>query len=133
MKILLVFIGGFAGAICRFLMSEFIHSGSAFPLGTFIINLIGCFFLAWFLTIATNRMNVEFILFLGTGFTGAFTTFSTFSVEIVRLLEAGELAVSLAYTVLSVVGGVLLSYLGFRIASFMKKRAKWDFLLDKER
>lgn len=122
MNILWVFIGGFFGAICRFLMGEWIHTDNSFPLATFIINVIGCFFLAWLLTYATNRMKREFILLMGTGFTGAFTTFSTFSVETVRLVEKNQFMTGFMYPFLSVGCGLLLSFLGYKLAVAMKEK-----------
>ena len=92
MNLLFVMIGGFFGAISRFALGEWIHTSNGFPLGTLFINLIGCFFLGWFLTFVSQKKKIrpEFTLLIGTGFVGSFTTFSTFSVETLNLIAAGS-------------------------------------------
>ena len=91
MNVLFVMIGGFFGAISRFALGEWIHTSNGFPLGTLFINLIGCFFLGWFLTFVSQKKKIrpELTLLIGTGFVGSFTTFSTFSVETLTLLQQG--------------------------------------------
>ena len=118
MNVLMVMIGGFFGAISRFLLSEWIHTGSGFSLATFLINLSGCFFLGWFLTFVGQRKKVraEFTLLIGTGFTGAFTTFSAFSLETLELFEAGHLSMGIIYVLGSTVFGLTLTYAGYRLA-----------------
>ena len=92
MNLLFVMIGGFFGAISRFALGEWIHTSNGFPLGTLFINLIGCFFLGWFLTFVSQKKKIrpELTLLIGTGFVGSFTTFSTFSVETLNLIAAGS-------------------------------------------
>jgi CrcB protein len=94
MKIMLVRclaigMAGFAGALVRYFMNLlFGRLNIVFPLGTMIINLTGSFFLGWFATWAVGR-NVSDVtrLAIGTGFVGAYTTFSTYMFESNRLLE----------------------------------------------
>lgn len=122
-NLLLVMIGGFFGAISRFALSEWIHTNNGFPLGTFIINLIGCFVLGWFLTYVSQKKKIrpEFTLIIGTGFVGSFTTFSTFSVETVNLFQQGFVFLGLAYVLATTVLGLLLAYLGRKLALSKKK------------
>ncbi|MBO0960213.1 fluoride efflux transporter CrcB [Neobacillus sp. MM2021_6] len=119
MKIFAVGIGGFFGAIVRFMIGHVIPPQNGFPLGTLIINLIGCFFLAWFFTKTAKRwrMNPNLKLAIGTGFTGAFTTFSTFSVETMNLLQTHRFFIALFYVLVSVLGGIVLALLGAKVAS----------------
>ena len=63
-------------------------------------------------------------LAIGTGFTGAFTTFSTFSVETVHLMETGHVNLAFLYVILSVLGGLLLVALGFILASLTGKTVR---------
>ena len=116
MNLLLVMIGGFFGAISRFALGEWIQTSNGFPLGTLFINLIGCFFLGWFLTFIRQKKKFrpEFTLLIGTGFVGSFTTFSTLSVETVELFEDGRFLIGVLYIFVSIAGGLLMSRLGFK-------------------
>lgn len=125
MNILLVMVGGFFGAIVRFKLGEWIQTENGFPLGTFLINLIGCFLLGWFLTFMSRRENSkpQLNLLIGTGFTGAFTTFSTFSVETIHLFQDGHILLGMLYTVSSIGFGLVLAYLGSICAVTNKKES----------
>ncbi|MDR4887265.1 fluoride efflux transporter CrcB [Fredinandcohnia sp. QZ13] len=122
MNVFFVMIGGFLGAICRYLLGELIPVPNDFPMGTLTVNLIGCLCLGWLLTFVATRKNVnpKISLLFGTGFIGSFTTFSTFSVELVHLLEKGNIAIALLYVILSLFVGLFLSFVGYRLAKFRK-------------
>jgi fluoride exporter len=126
MNVICIMLGGFLGTICRFMAGNFLLANNdGFPFATLIINLSGCFFLGWFFSFASHRtsINPRTILFLGTGFTGAFTTFSTFSVETVQLLETGHIWMAVSYVLLSTLGGILLAFAGKTLAkSFLFKK-----------
>jgi CrcB protein len=123
MNYIVIFIGGAIGAICRYSLGNFIsYSPADFPVNTFIINMIGCLFLGFFLTYTKKKLNKELILLIGTGFTGAFTTFSTFSLENVKLIDNGQLITSFLYVFLSIGIGISLSYLGYLFAIQLLKR-----------
>lgn len=115
-------LGGFLGAICRFLVGEWLYNGNGFPVGTFLVNLVGCLFLGWFLTYAkySKRINTRIVLLIGTGFTGAFTTFSTFSVEVIHLLEGGFILLASVYITASIGFGLVLAYIGYKLACLKK-------------
>ena len=120
MNVLAVGIGGFFGAVLRYIMGEWVHTTNGFPLGTLLINLLGCFFLAWFFTLTTKKwtMNPTMKLGIGTGFTGSFTTFSTFSVETLDLLNHQQFVFAFLYVLFSVFGGISLALIGVKLASF---------------
>ncbi|MFS0824415.1 fluoride efflux transporter CrcB [Bacillus sp. 1P02SD] len=122
MNVLFVMIGGFLGAICRYLLGEWVPAPNGFPMGTLTVNLMGCLCLGWLLTFVATRKNVnpKISLLFGTGFIGSFTTFSTFSVEMVHLLENGNVGIALLYVVLSLFVGLFLSYVGYRLAKLRK-------------
>ncbi|MCB9384300.1 MAG: fluoride efflux transporter CrcB [Bryobacterales bacterium] len=86
-----------------------------FPYGTLIANLLGCFLLGAVteLTLDEGLLDPQWRLVAGTGFLGAFTTFSTFSVESYRALEAGEYGVALLNVAVNVVAGIALAAAGF--------------------
>lgn len=95
MDILVVGLGGFIGAILRYLVSVWAvgRLGTAFPWGTLIINFTGSCLLAVFLALSANRANLDprIRLLIATGFFGAYTTFSTYANESTALLRAGDL------------------------------------------
>ncbi|WP_042473197.1 fluoride efflux transporter CrcB [Bacillus ndiopicus] len=111
-----VAIGGFFGAISRFAISNWIkqHFRTYFPLATFCINLIGSFLLG--ICVGLGPIS-SLQLLAGTGFLGAFTTFSTFSVESVKLYESRGLLAAATYMCLSCVLGILLAFIGWWLMS----------------
>lgn len=125
-QILLVMMGGFIGAICRFEVGEWLHTNQGFPYGTLLVNLIGCFLLGWLLTFMSRRSKKKpyITLFFGTGVIGSFTTFSTFSVETIQLFKKGLVFVGLSYVLISICVGLLLAYLGSKVALFDKKEGE---------
>lgn len=119
MNILALAVGGFLGTLLRYILGQAIPVPlNGFPTGILIINFIGCFFLGWFFIItATNRkIRPEIRLGIGTGLTGAFTTFSTFSVETNNLLAHDQYGLAVTYVLLSVSIGILLTGVGMKIA-----------------
>jgi CrcB protein len=118
MKVLfIVGLGGFLGAIGRYLVSLGVlkfYSGS-FPLGTLIVNVTGCFLLGLciFFLEQNTHLPETIKLGLGTGFMGAFTTFSTFGVETHGLLIRGETAKVLLSVGGNLLLGLLAVYLSF--------------------
>jgi CrcB protein len=90
---LLVVLGGAAGAPSRWYLDQFVQTRhrSRFPWGTYAINMIGSFVLGVLLGATAAGLDAHpWVPLVGTGFCGAFTTFSTFGFETVRLAEEGE-------------------------------------------
>ena len=87
-------LGGFIGTCLRFLTGKLAHviTVSAFPWGTFAVNVIGSFVIGIFFGLAekTHVISPSMNVFLITGFCGGFTTFSTFSSDVVRMLKSGD-------------------------------------------
>lgn len=109
MNILAVGFGGALGAVCRYLLGQVIPKlGSGFPLATFAVNLLGCFAIGLVVGIAGRNTDIDprLILFLQTGICGGFTTFSTFSLESLTLIEEGRITIGILYIVLSVLLGL---------------------------
>ncbi len=117
--LLCVGAGGFIGAIVRYTLSLWIdgHAGTTFPLATFLINVTGSFVLGLLsgaLEFATS-VPPEVRLTVGVGFLGAYTTFSTFSYETLRLVEAGDTAIAVGYVAASVAAGFTAAILGMAL------------------
>ncbi len=110
-NIILIGAGGFIGAVTRFLISAWVGQkwGRSFPLGTFVVNVTGCFLIGVAMTVLTERIlaSPSVRLFLTVGVLGAFTTFSTFEYETGALLYDGEWFLSAANIILSVTFGLL--------------------------
>ena len=84
--------GGFFGAISRFLIATNVQKlyGGFFPLGTLSVNVLGSFIIGFAAMFFAQSVAPEYKAFVITGFLGALTTFSTFSLENVNLLQDGE-------------------------------------------
>ena len=113
--------GGAVGAICRYAVSLWsvkYFSASWAPMGTLIVNLAGAFFIGVLIVLLNERMLLGeyWRLLLVTGFLGALTTFSTFSLEVVQMLESGIWGYALVYVLTSVLLCVLLVWLGMQLA-----------------
>jgi len=117
--VVLVFVGGGIGALLRYLVSLGFGSfwAGAFPLGTFAINLAGCFAIG-VLAGLSERLPVDpqLRLFLQTGILGGFTTFSAFGLEALQLAQRGEWGTAAAYVLGSNLLGLALAFAGFALA-----------------
>jgi CrcB protein len=110
--------GGVIGTLLRFYLGKWIagRTGSAFPWGTWIINLSGSFILGVLAAMdQRNAIPAWVWLMCGIGFCGAYTTFSTFGYEAQQLLERGKWARAAAYIVGTVVFGLLMAWCGIRL------------------
>jgi CrcB protein len=118
----LVGTGGFLGSISRFLASRWMQTyfPSAFPFGTFFVNISGCFLigLIYGFSEKSSLVTTEWKMFLAVGFCGGFTTFSTFANENLALLRDGEFFNFFLYTGLSVILGIGATLFGAIIARF---------------
>ena len=107
-----VFLGGGLGSICRYGFGEF-FSSEKFPVGTLLANVLACFLLGYLSGfLLKNDLSDEWKLFLGTGFCGGFSTFSTFGKETLLLGQDGQQWIALFYLILSLVLGILAVYFG---------------------
>ena len=114
-EILWVGLGGFAGANARYLLGIWVATrfGTTFPYGTFIINVTGSFILGVIMGLLDAHVLAPAVrLSLAIGFIGAYTTFSTFTYETLRLVENGSLLLAAANVVGSVVVGMLAAIAG---------------------
>ena len=110
-NILLVGMGGGIGSIARFLAQKYVYQlyPHPFPMGTFLVNISGCFLIGVIYALAekNNLFDPGLRLFLITGICGGFTTFSSFALENIVLAKSGEFFQFFLYIALSVVLGLL--------------------------
>jgi CrcB protein len=108
-KILLVAAGGALGAVARYLvnLSPLAGATGSFPFPTFVINIVGSFLIGFVVIAFADRahVNENVSIAIVVGFIGAFTTFSTFEMELYSLARERHLITALAYLMLSVFGG----------------------------
>jgi CrcB protein len=111
---------GAAGAVSRHLLDSFVnrHWGDEFPWGTFIVNVSGSFVLGALVGLFAHRIDVPLWLQAGAtvGFLGAYTTFSTYTLQVYRSASTGHLAIALANAFGSLAAGVLALYAGILLA-----------------
>ncbi len=108
LKIAIVGLGGFVGAICRYAITGLAHRlwATTFPIGTLVVNVAGCFFLGavMYLVQSHGALSPNTRVFLTIGLLGALTTFSTFGYETVALLNDREFI----YAVWNIMGNLVL-------------------------
>jgi CrcB protein len=119
-KLLLIACGGAIGAVLRYLLSGWAQgwvTGSVFPLGTLVVNMVGCFVIGMLSALFTVKLvPAEYRPIILIGVIGAFTTFSTFGLETFQLLRDKEVGLAMLNVVLSNVAGLAAVWLGYRMA-----------------
>ncbi|PZE20891.1 fluoride efflux transporter CrcB [Paenibacillus xerothermodurans] len=114
----LIGFGGAVGTLCRFYLGRWVNSKmkSQFPWGTWVINATGSFALGLLLSMHANEQISDLVwMVMGTGFCGAYTTFSTFGYETIQLVQQGEMAKAALYVVSSVLLGLWSAFVGMTV------------------
>lgn len=126
--LLVVFLGGCAGAYSRYWVSgQLLNPTNGWPTATLFVNLLGAFMLGLLLEglvrIGDDRGVRRLIrLAIGTGFMGAFTTYSTFASDVYNLVRQDSIVLAVAYGSITIFGGLALSAFGIWTASSHHKR-----------
>jgi CrcB protein len=118
-----IYAGGCLGAVARVGIDQLIPGRAGhWPWATFVINVAGCLALGYFTTRLQERLPLTLYRrpFAGTGFCGAFTTFSTFQLEILTLLDHGRGGLAAAYAAASVAAG----FAGVALATAVVRRVR---------
>lgn len=111
----MVFLGGGLGAVLRWAIAQWMGaSADGFPTATLTANLLGCFLMGM-LSAFIFDWDPKWALLLMVGVLGGFTTFSSFGLEFMQLLEAGKNKLAWSYVLLSNVFGLLLVVLGNKL------------------
>lgn len=113
-SLLSIGLGAVLGAWIRWGIGlQFNHYFPNIPLGTVLVNLVGAFVIGFAVTFfASSSLNPNYKLFFITGFCGALTTFSTFSMEVVSLLQSGKFEYAILTITVHVLGSLLFTLLG---------------------
>jgi CrcB protein len=119
-RLVLIGLAGFAGTLLRYWLSELSAKrfGEAFPTGTLVVNLIGCFLagLLFFLMFERYPVSQTMRTVLFVGLLGGFTTFSAFGLQTFTLLRDGQMGLALLNIAVSNAGGLLMVWLGYSLA-----------------
>ena len=113
--ILSVALGGSLGAVLRFILSFYINKLSSFPLGTLSVNILGSFIIGFLFLYFEQSIAPNLKAMLMTGFLGALTTFSTFSLETLLLLQEGLVSKAFLNIVLNVSLSLLATLFGMMV------------------
>jgi len=120
MRLLFIGIGGSIGSVLRYSIyyNMLAINGGWLPfLGTLLANLLGAFALGWFTSrlLLSKKLPEDLAAAIGTGLIGSFTTFSTLSVELSSLLQEGQYLLAICYVFISMIGGLVCAFGGFRV------------------
>ena len=119
MQLIAIAAGGAVGALMRFWVSTGVYNllGRGFPYGTLVVNVLGSLVMGFLYVLLLDRMTVapEVRAALLVGFLGAFTTFSTFSIETLNLLEQADFLKAGLNITISVVACVMACWLGVQL------------------
>ncbi len=117
---LAVAAGGAVGSLLRFLTSAWVTAlwPRYFYLATLTVNIVGCFLIGFLSAYFLLRSDIPLVVRTGVlaGVLGGLTTFSSFSLEVLRLIEAGQFGVAVSYLLGSVLGGLCAAWLGMSLA-----------------
>ena len=119
MQWLAIALGGALGSVLRFAAVSYFTPllNYRFPLGTFFVNMLGSLLIgiAYVVLVEKTSFPAEYRLFVLTGVLGGFTTFSTFSLEILQLWQDGHAFNALVYAASSVVLGLVMAFVGMSL------------------
>jgi CrcB protein len=122
--VIAICIGASLGALARWQLGLWLNTGAVLPWGTLVANLLGGYLVGVFVAVfqAMPELDPIWRMALVTGFLGALTTFSSFSAEVVQMLQAQRYALALCTAGLHLMGSLVLTILGIRSALYFIAR-----------
>src|SRR2546421_5989640 len=122
-RLILIGLAGFAGTVLRYGLSGWTarRFGETFPLGTLVVNLVGCFLagLLFYLMFDRYLVNQTIRTVVIIGLLGGFTTFSSFGLQTFTLLRDGEMGLALLNIAAANLGGLLMVWFGYSLARIL--------------
>jgi CrcB protein len=119
-KIGLIGLAGLVGTLGRYWLSDLVarRYGETFPVGTLLVNIVGCFLAGLLFYLLSERFQTSETLqaIVLVGILGGFTTFSSFGLQTFALIRHGELSLAALYIVASNIGGILMAWAGYSLA-----------------
>ena len=126
MDTLVIGFSGALGALARYILSQWAKdwNHTPYPLGTFMINITGSFFIGLIMTLAIEKFVIspKWRLAITSGFLGGFTTFSTFAYETIQLINNGRFGLAMLYAIASIAFGLIGAWVGISLARLVEKR-----------
>jgi CrcB protein len=122
---LAIFVGAGLGGVARYAVGGWVQAaaGAGFPWGTLVVNVSGSLLLGFLYSlVGSSPATAQWRAFVGVGFCGGYTTFSTFSYEAANLVQGGEWGRAMLYMAGSVVLSLLAMLVGFRLAANLLHR-----------
>lgn len=120
---LAIAFGGAAGALCRYWMTSLVehHNTTTFPLGTLVVNVVGSLLIGVLFILVSEKFQLAASLrpLLMIGFLGALTTFSTFSLDALLLMQEGLFVTALTYILASVVSCLFAAWAGMSLVRIL--------------
>jgi CrcB protein len=122
-RLILIALAGALGCLARYWLGGWVarHFGESFPTGTLVVNLLGCFLIGLLYHVMEERLLVDPVIRTAIliGFLGAFTTFSSYSLQTLTLLRDGELLLAGTYVAVSNLAGLALVWCGYQSAKLL--------------
>lgn len=116
--VVLVALGGIVGSVSRYLVSNFFHNYKYFPVGTFVVNVLGSFALGALVALfQLGVVETAWLSLFGVGYMGSFTTMSTFAIETIDLTEKSY-NLAITNTFIMIVAVLVAAFLGRAIAIY---------------
>ncbi len=122
-KILLLMLAGGLGSLSRYTLAGTVQrlAGSSFPIGTFVVNCLGCFLFGLIWSVLEDRIGIspDVRVIVLTGFMGAFTTFSTFIFETANLVSASQWFLAATNCAGQLVIGIAVLWIGLHLGKLV--------------